>query len=328
MFRQTVLILMVGVVATAIPARAGQDKPAPSHRPPEEIAFDRLTADAVIPLALERGAVASDDAVWMPATAAGTITRVDAKDNAAGSFIPAGAEPCASLAVAFDSVWVPLCSDGTIARVDLKELKATATAALKVAADGRIASGVGSLWAITDARKGVVSRIDPDTNMVVAEIYVAAGVASIALADDALWITSEQGSRLTRVNSHNNQVVEPIEVGPRPGPIAVGEGAVWTLNRGDGSVTRVDPDTNKVVATIEVGDDVALGELAAGEGSVWISAPGVPLIRIDPRTNRAVQRFTGEGGGAVIVAHGSVWVAAGPRATKRIDPLLAAALRP
>lgn len=328
MFRQTVLILMVGVLVAAIPARAGQDKPAPSHRPPDEIAFDRLTADAVIPLALERGAVASDDAVWMPATAAGTVTRVDAKDNATGSPISAGSESCASLAVAFDSVWVPLCGDGTIARVDLKELKATATAAVKVAADGRIASGVGSVWAITDRAKGVVSRIDPDTNMVIAEIYVATGVASIALEDDALWITSEHGSRLTRVNPHNNQVVEPIEVGPRPGPIAVGEGAVWTLNRGDGTVTRVDPDTNKVVATIKVGDDVALGELAAGEGSVWISAPGVPLIRIDPRTNRAVQRFTGEGGGAVIVAHGSVWVAAGPRATKRIDPLLAAALRP
>lgn len=327
MIRQTVLILMFGVMA-AMPGRAAQDKPAPPHRPPGEIAFDRLTADAVIPLALERGAVASDDAVWMPSATAGTITRVDAKDNATGTPIPAGSEMCASLAVAFDGVWVPLCGDGAIARIDLKELKATATAAVKVAADGRIASGVGSLWAITDAPKGVVSRIDPDTNMVVAEIYVATGVASIALEDDALWITSEQGSRLTRVNPHNNQVVEPIEVGPRPGPIAVGEGAVWTLNRGDGTVTRVDPDTNKVVATIKVGDDVALGELAAGEGSVWISAPGVPLIRIDPRTNRAVQRFTGEGGGAVIVAHGSLWVAAGPRETKRIDPLLAEALRP
>ena len=72
----------------------------------------------------------------------------------------------------------------------------------------------------------------------------------------------------------------------------------------------------------------APGEIAAGAGSIWISAPGVPIIRIDPRTNRAVQRFTGEGGGAILVAHGSLWVAAGPKLTWRLDPALVAAMRP
>ena len=103
---------------------------------------------------------------------------------------------------------------------------------------------------------------------------------------------------------------------------------MWTLNRGNGSVTRVDPATNKVVATIPIGDGAVEGEIAAGAGSVWISAPGVPIIRIDPRTNRAVQRFTGEGGGAILVAHGSLWVAAGPKITWRLDPLLVSSLRP
>ena len=95
--------------------------------------------------------------------------------------------------------------------------------------------------------------------------------------------------------------------------LAAADGAVWTLNQGDGSVTRVDTATNKAVATIAVGMDVAAGEIAAGEGSVWISAPGVPLVRIDPRTNKVAQRFSGEGGGAVLVAHGSLWLAAGCR---------------
>jgi hypothetical protein len=51
-------------------------------------------------------------------------------------------------------------------------------------------------------------------------------------------------------------------------------------------------------------------------------------VRIDPRTNRAAQRFTGEGGGGVAVGLGSVWVAAGPAVTWRLDPALLAALRP
>ena len=134
------------------------------------------------------------------------------------------------------------------------------------------------------------------------------------------------GNRLTRINPHNNEIVETIEVGPKPGRLAAGEGAVWTLNRGNGSVTRVDPATNKVVATIERRQGRSGGEIAAGDGSVWISAPGVPLVRIDPRTN-AAQRFTGDGGGAILVAHGSLWLAAGPQLTWRLDPKLVAAMR-
>ena len=144
---------------------------------------------------------------------------------------------------------------------------------------------------------------------------------------DALWVTSGVGRTLTRINPNNHEVVEVIDVGPLPGRLAAADGAVWTLNRGDGSVTRVDPETNKAVTSISIGKDAAAGEIAAGEGSVWISAPGVPLLRIDPRTNKVAQRFTGDGGGAIMVAHGSLWIAAGAQ-TLRVDPKLVAALRP
>jgi hypothetical protein len=74
--------------------------------------------------------------------------------------------------------------------------------------------------------------------------------------------------------------------------------------------------------------DAGAGEMAVGVGAVWVSAPGLPLVRIDAKTNRATHRFTGPGGGAVIVAHGSVWVAVGPALTWRLDPALLAAMRP
>ncbi len=295
--------------------------------PPADIPLSRLKADATVAVALAPGSVESDDAVWVPNRAAGTVVRVDAKDNSVGAPIAVGTQPCASLVVAFASVWVPRCGGGSIARVDVKTMQVDATLKIAVAdGDGRIATGVGSVWVITD-RKGVLSRIDPDTNKSVAEVYVAGGATAVAFGEDALWITSDNG-KLTRINPHNNEIVEVIAVGPKPGRLAVGAGGVWTLNRGNGTVTRVDPATNKVVATIPVGADVAGGEVAAGEGSVWISAPGVPLIRIDPRTNRAVQRFTGDGGGAVLVAHGSLWITAGPQITWRLDPVLIAAMRP
>jgi virginiamycin B lyase len=291
-----------------------------------EIPLSRLKADATLTIALEPGAAASDDAVWIPNRGAGTVVRIDAKDNRVHPAL-AVADPCASLVVAFNSVWVPSCRESSLVRVAPADRKVSATAAIGVADPaGRIAAGVGSIWVVGD-RKGIVTRIDPDTNQPVAEIHVAGGASSVLFTANTLWVTSGTGSRLTRINPHTNEIVEAIEVGREPGPLAAADGAVWTLNRADGSVTRVDTESNKVVATIAIGDKVANGDIAAGEGSVWISAPAAPLVRIDPRTNKVVQRFAGEPGGAVLVAHGSLWLAVG-RQTWRLDPKLVAAMRP
>ncbi len=328
MIRQVVFSVSLIAAFTSWLAPLGAQAANSAPRPPVPIPLARLTPDAVVPLDLAPGSIESTDGIWIADRKAGAVVRLEAKDSKTGSPIVVGAEPCGSLVVAFESVWVPLCGDGTIARVDAKTSKITATLKTKLASpDGRIATGVGSIWAITD-RKSVLSRIDPSTNVVVAEIYIAGGAYAVVFGDDALWITSETGDLLTRVNPHNNEVVDTIKVGAKPGRMAVGEGGVWTLNRGDSTVTRVDPATNKVVATIALGEGAAGGDIAAGLGSVWVSAAGAPIIRIDPRSNRAVQRFTGDGGGAVLVAHGSLWVAAGPLLTWRLDPLLVSAIRP
>jgi streptogramin lyase len=335
MIRQAVSILLT-LACGMLPGldfrpNPGQDAggATPAVRPPAEIPFSRLSPDANLPVGLEPGAVASDDAVWLPGRASGSLTRVAADGNVPGTPVPVGSEPCASLVVAFGSVWVPLCRDKVIARVDATELKVTARPAIAVASgEGQIATAAGSVWAITD-RKGVLSRIDPDTGAPVAEVYVAPGAAAVDGGKDALWVISSgepAAGRLTRVNPHSNEVVEEIRLGRSPLALAVGEGAVWTLNA-DASVTRVDPETNKVVATIPLGGEVTSGDIAAGAGNVWVSTPGAPIVRIDPRTNRAAQRFTGEGGGAVLLAHGSIWVAAGPQRTWRLDPRLVEAVR-
>ena len=289
--------------------------------------MSRLKPDATIPVVFAAGAVASEDAVWVADGKGGAVVRIDAKDNKAGAAVPVGPSLCGSLAAAFSSIWVPSCGDHVVARVNPADRKVTATAAIDLADPaGRIAAGIGSIWVVTD-RKGVVTRIDPETNQPVAEINIAGGAAAVLFHDNALWVTSGSGKKLTRVNPHNHEIVEAIDVGPGAKQLAAADGAVWTLNQGDGSVTRVDIATNKAVTTIAVGMDVAAAEVAAGEGSVWISAPGVPLVRIDTRTNKVAQRFSGEGGGAVLLAHGSVWLALGSE-TWRLDPKLVAAMRP
>jgi virginiamycin B lyase len=50
------------------------------------------------------------------------------------------------------------------------------------------------------------------------------------------------------------------------------------------------------------------GDIAVGEGSVWVTSFDFPLSRIDPASNKVVQQFVGEGGDAVRVGQGSVWL--------------------
>ncbi len=151
----------------------------------------------------------------------------------------------------------------------------------------------------------------------------------MAFGDDALWVTSTERGTVARVDPHTNLVVETIKVGPSPRFVAAGSGAVWTLNQGDGSVSRIDAKTNKVAATIDVGVPGPGGDIAIGEGSVWVTAFEFPLSRIDPSTNKVVQQFYGKGGDAVRVGLGSVWLSnleAGN--VWRIDPKRVAATLP
>jgi YVTN family beta-propeller protein len=193
-------------------------------------------------------------------------------------------------------------------RLDLKDGAVTATIRTGIGeSEGSIVAGAGSIWLTTDA-KGTLSRFDPATNAVVAEIYVPPGSHGLAFGEDAVWVTSTEQNTVTRIDPRTNLIVETIPVGKAPRFIAAGGGAVWSLNQGDGSVSRIDPKTNNVVATIEVGVPGPGGEIAVGEGSVWVTAFEFPLSRIDPATNTVAQQFAGKGGDAVRVGLGSVWL--------------------
>jgi len=290
-----------------------------SPRPPKpgvttpgiKIPIERLKAEAVYPVPGSPDWLAIDPidhAVWVSNEPRDSVSQLDPESNTVTMTVTVGKKPCSGLAVAFGSVWVPNCGDQTISRLDLKTGAITATLRTGVAdSEGSIVTGAESVWIMTDAR-GTLARIDPATNAIVAEIYVASGSYGIAFGEGAVWVTSTAHDSVTRVDPHTNLIVETIPVGKAPRFVAAGLGAVWTLNQGDGSVSRIDPGTNKVIATIEVGVPGGGGEIAAGEGSVWVTAFQFPLSRIDPASNTVVQQFFGEGGDAVRVGLGFIWL--------------------
>ena len=275
----------------------------------------------------DRAVLIAGDTVWIASASGKSLIGVDPKTNEVAKTIALDAPPCGGLVDGFDAIWVPLCGNTpALARVDIKkgEVAARITRGVQAPA-GAPATAVSSVWLITGPR--TLGRFDPDGNTQVAEINLPSAANALLAEPKALWLANSAANTLTRVDPFTNLVVETISVGKGPRDVATGEGSIWTLNAGDGTVSRVDPKTNKVTETVLLGVKMTDGHLAVGEGSVWMSATGAPLVRIDPRTNHVTQVFTGPGGGALAAGGGAIWLAATPTAVWRLDPKLVDATR-
>jgi len=299
------------LACTVVLAQATAPPPRPGVKTAGvKIPIEKLKPDAVFQVGGRPDWLAVDEAAWVSNKPKDGVSKFDPVTNkvAATLELGSGKHPCSGLAVGFGSLWVPNCGDNTIARIDLKTNATTATIPTTIGdTEGSIATGAGSVWMMIDA-KGTLARFDPETNKVVAEISLVSGSYGLAFGEGALWVTSTEHDSVSRVDPQTNLVAETISVGKSPRFIAAGGGAVWVLNQGDGSVSRIDPKTNKVVATIEVGVPGEGGDIAVGEGSVWVTSFEFPLSRIDPATNTVVQQFYGKGGDAIRVGLGSVWL--------------------
>jgi YVTN family beta-propeller protein len=254
--------------------------------------------------------------LWISNGGVGAVQRLDPETNKVIAEVKIN-NPCAAMAVGFDSLWVASCKDKSICRIDEKTNKVTATIPVVVVdSEGSLAAGAGGVWVLTD-KKGVLSRIDPETNKVVAEISVKPHSFAAMAGPGAVWVTntgeagSTENGSIQRIDPKNNTVVATISVRAQPRFLAVGEGAVWVLNQTDGSVSRIDPATNKVAATIDAGVPGLGGDIAAGEGGVWVRGNKVLLSVIDPKTNQVIKRFgPAQGSGAVRAGDGMIWVSA------------------
>lgn len=320
--------LMLGLSCGSAPRLTRPEKPGVADAS-VRIPIEKLVPDAVFDIPGLPDWIAIDAEVWVSNAPGNSVARLDPRTNTVAATIAVGREPGSGLAAGFGSLWVPNCGDSTLSRIDLRTGAVTTTIPMTFAdSEGGIATGAGSVWVMTDT-KSTLARIDPESDKVVAELRLAPGSCTVAFGGDAVFVTSTRENLLTRVDPRTNTIAATIPVGPQPRFLAVGEGSVWTFNQGDGSISRVDLATNHLVATIEAGVPGGGGEIAVGEGSVWVTSPKYPITRIDPATNTVAQQFFGPGGDAIRVGHGSVWLS-NLRAHNvwRLDPRRIAAARP
>jgi virginiamycin B lyase len=164
----------------------------------------------------------------------------------------------------------------------------------------------GGIWV---SRGATLSRIDPLTGATIADIPIPNGSYGVVAEGNYIWVSSHPNNVVTQVDIQTNTVVKTIPVGAGPRFITSGEGGVWVLSQGPGTVSRIDSATGEVVAVIDSLTAGSLGGIAAGEGYVWVTMPGKPVTKIDPKNNTVVEQFRGSGfGDAINAGAGFVWV--------------------
>jgi YVTN family beta-propeller protein len=181
--------------------------------------------------------------------------------------------------------------------------------------------GQGAVW-VANKLDNSVSRIDPQTNRVVATIPVPDGVADLAVGRDAVWTGGDRRgvARVVRIDPQTDRVVATVPVGAQPSGLAVTDDAVWVTSVVDGTITRIDPRTDRVTATIPTGGRPV--QVAADDRAVWVAYPQDNRVRrIDPQTNRVVATLRVAQPQDVALGFGSIWVPSGrSRTVARIDP--------
>jgi DNA-binding beta-propeller fold protein YncE len=121
--------------------------------------------------------------------------------------------------------------------------------------------------------KTLLKRVDPQTGEVVAKIKVGRGALDIAADESsgAMWVAS---SHLPKTYG----------------------GYDFPKYSEDRNLTRVDPETNRVVEEIPIKTHSqyggGAGNVAIGEGAVWVLSGDGNLLKVDPATNEIAARVS------------------------------------
>jgi streptogramin lyase len=266
------------------------------------------------------------DSVWVTRDESAAVDRIDPATDQVVATIDIGAHPCNAIVAGFGSIWVPSCEDQVLYRISPKSEKVEAKIEVPVylsfkgtAPSGAVAVGHGSVWMVTKddgKRFDVLARIDPRTNQIAQEIQLGYVGGRLAVDESSVWVTVPDEGMVLRVDPGSGEVVDEIEGLVQPTFVAAGEEALWVLSgtwddhpNGDGSVTKVDTTSKEIEEVIQIDDRPGTaGNVAIGEGSVWVRTSFTMLAEIDPDSNSVVAQYPNVGGnGDIVIDFGSIW---------------------
>lgn len=103
---------------------------------------------------------------------------------------------------------------------------------------------------------------------------------------DYVWSSNAGSNSVSRIDPNSNEVVATVDVGSSPGDIAIGSGPVWVALPSVGQVVEVSPSAGTIVGDPIQIADAAIDhmELSVGAGALWVVARDEGLWRVDLAT--------------------------------------------
>ena len=318
----TLLLAIVTACGTATSPTAtpiSTDAPTPTDTPMPATSAPpaAIAPSATIRIGRGAGLVLPDGDALFVASETG-VYRIDPDTNEATRVVD-GLEPPYGFNVGFGSAWISRADEsrGWIERYDLGS--GALVAEIEV---GRMPletlTAFGSIW-VPNHHSSSVSRIDPDTNRVVATIEVLEGSGDpYALAADEamIWSTSPNGGAVSGVDPATNSAVHELRASACG--VAALAGRVWAAACESPLVMAFPAGGGDGVGRVRAGLPLTDGEhfwttLVPLVGPVSTGVESLVVSAFDPDTlvvGAAVDTGVDEPS-ALVVAFGSLWVTSG-----------------
>jgi DNA-binding beta-propeller fold protein YncE len=262
-----------------VPQRADVPPPTPGSQP--------LVTEFNLPGSL-RSVAFTPGAIWFSGPSG--LIRVDAYTHKVVNTIPTGA-PTAAITPGFGAVWAADVADKAVLRIDPENNQITTRIPLEEKPMS-IMEGEGSIW-ITNAES--VSRIDPQTNRVVAAIHLEGQRPHVlAIGEGSVWATIPDKRSIVRIDSQTNTVIARIRVGEWPTSIALVNHGVWVAD--NSGITHIDPKTNetrKISSLLAPAwpfhltrKHVGAYSLIAHNDDLWAVASDETIVRINAKAEK------------------------------------------
>ncbi len=141
-----------------------------------------------------RGIAVGLDAVWV-SNLDNTVSRISTRTNQITDQLTVAGDPH-GLATGYGAVWVSAFEADRISRLAAQEGSVAIGSESIGVGDGPVdvAVGAGGVW-VANSRDGTVSRIDPQTNEVVATIRLGNSPQAIAVGGGGVWVTVQARER-------------------------------------------------------------------------------------------------------------------------------------
>lgn len=175
------------------------------------------------------------------------------------------------LAVRNGAIWA-VTADFDVARIEAATGAITARSrAVQAAA---VAAGPAGVWVL--GVDGAVAKLDERTGRAAIRASVpASSVGSIAVGDDAAWVTSPSDGTLWRISAARDGDASAIALSRGVSDLAVGPDTVWVANPLAGTVVAVGIVSGEVERTVELSGIPR--SLALDGKTVWVALVADPV---------------------------------------------------